>query len=175
MEHEGSDNNGDNPPPLPEDSPALSQFVENMGLHYEDYGLSRIAGRIVGLLMITPRPISSEEMSEALQVSRSSISTNIRTLQMAGLVDKVSVPGDRVDYYTLSDEHWQMELEMRLENILPLKEMAEDGLEDLDEDHPARGRLVEMIDWVNMIDRMLQELRSQWQTRQEALTEQKTS
>jgi hypothetical protein len=26
-------------PPLPEDSPFISQFIENMGLHYQHYGL----------------------------------------------------------------------------------------------------------------------------------------
>jgi DNA-binding transcriptional ArsR family regulator len=89
-------------PPLPEDSPVISQFIENMGLHYQHYGLSRISGRILGLLLVTPQPISSEEMAEALQVSRSSVSTNLRTLLMTGLIEKVSLPGNRVDFFTLT-------------------------------------------------------------------------
>ena len=104
MEVDSPDNSGDSPL---EDKPELSQFIENMGLHYEAYGVPRIGGRLLGLLMISNRPLAAEEMAETLQVSRSSVSTNLRTLLMAELVEKVSLPGDRVDYYVLSDLAWQ--------------------------------------------------------------------
>ncbi len=166
IELEGSDNSAETPP-IPEDSRSLSQFIENMGLHYQDYGIPRIGGRIMGLLLVTPRPVSSEEMAETLQVSRSSVSTNLRTLLMADLVEKVSLPGDRLDYYTLADDPWQKTLEMRLATVLPLKEVAEEGLEGMDERHPARRRLEEMITWVDMVEGMTLRLRQEWQSRQE--------
>jgi len=168
MEQEEADNNPDNPPPLIGENLLLSQFIENMGLHYQEYGLPRIAGRIVGLLLVTLRPISSEEMADALQVSRSSISTNLRTLIMAELIEKVSLPGDRVDYYVLGAETWQKSLEMRLAAVLPLKEMAEEGLECLENNHPARPRLKEMIVWVDLVENMVQRLQTEWQSIQEA-------
>ncbi len=168
MEQESSDNSADQSDPLLGDRPGLSQFVENMGLHYQEYGLTRIAGRIIGLLLISPKPISSEEMAEALQVSRSSISTNIRTLLVWELVEKVSLPGDRVDYYVLGAESWQKSLEMRLAAVLPLRDVAEDGLEGLEEDHPARPRLNAMIAWVEMVEDFVQRLQNEWQSYQEA-------
>lgn len=167
MDQEDADNNSDSPPPLIGENPVLSQFIENMGLHYQEYGFPRIAGRIVGLLLVTPRPISSEEMADALQVSRSSISTNLRTLLMAELIEKVSLPGDRVDYYELGSETWQKSLELRLAAILPLKEVAEEGLEGLVENHPARSRLKEMIAWVNLVENFVQRLQQEWQSIQE--------
>lgn len=169
MELESSGESADNPPSKGEDRQTLSQFVENMGLLYQDYGVSRIGGRIVGYLLVTPRPVSSEEMAEALQVSRSSVSTNLRTLLMAELVEKVSLPGDRVDYYVLSDLAWQNTLEMRLAAILPLKELAEEGLEGLHPDHPARPRLQSLMDWVGMVETILQRTRDEWQSRSEVL------
>ena len=108
-----ADNPGDSKPPQ-ENNQVLSQFIENMGLHYEAYNVPRIGGRILGLLMVNSNPLASEEMSEVLQVSRSSISTNLRTLQMAGLVEQVSVPGDRRDYFVFSEDAWLRILEMRL-------------------------------------------------------------
>ncbi len=166
MELEGSDNSAETPP-IPEDKRSLSQFIENMGLHYQDYGIPRIGGRIIGLLLVTPRPVSSEEMAEALQVSRSSVSTNLRTLLMTDLVEKVSLPGDRLDYYTLADDPWQKTLEMRLAAILPLKEVAEEGLDGLRNGSPIRQRLEEMITWVDMVEEMTQRMRQEWQSRQE--------
>ena len=154
-------------PPLPEDSPVISQFIENMGLHYQHYGLSRISGRILGLLLITPHPISSEEMAESLQVSRSSVSTNLRTLLMTGLVEKVSLTGNRVDLFILTSDLWQKALEMRMAAIFPLQSIAEQALVNLHDDHPARDRMEEMIKWVELVDDMTQRMRDAWQSRQE--------
>jgi DNA-binding transcriptional regulator GbsR (MarR family) len=154
-------------PPLPEDSPGITQFIENMGLHYQHYGLSRISGRILGLLLVTHQPISSEGMAEALQVSRSSVSTNLRTLLMAGLVEKVSLPGNRVDYFILASGLWQKALEMRMAAITPLKTFAEQALDSLQDEHPARNRMEEMIKWVDLVDSMTQRVRHEWQSRQE--------
>ncbi|MEN4042598.1 MAG: HTH domain-containing protein [Anaerolineaceae bacterium] len=165
MELESGDSS-DNPP-SPEDSPILSQFIENMGLHYQQYGLSRISGRILGLLLVTPQPISAEEMAESLKVSRSSISTNLRTLLMTDLVEKVSLPGNRVDFFILSADLWQKALELRMAAILPLKAIADQALESLDRAHPAHGRLEEMIRWVDLVDDMAQRVRLEWQTLQE--------
>jgi DNA-binding transcriptional regulator GbsR (MarR family) len=106
-------------------------------------------------------------MAEALQVSRSSISTNLKTLQMSELVEKVSLPGERVDYYVFSPEGWQRALEMRLSSIFDLKELAVQGLDDLPEDHPAHPRLVEMGEWVDMVQQAVNKLTEEWQSRRE--------
>lgn len=166
MELEDSDNS-DSTPPLSGELPSLSLFIENMGLHYQEYGVPRIGGRILGLLFIHPQPISAEEMAEALQVSRSSISTNLRTLLLTDLVEKVSRPGERVDFYVVAPNLWQKALEMRLAAILPLRSIAMQALEGLGEQHPARQRLQEMIAWVEQVEEMMQHLDEKWQPRQE--------
>ncbi len=164
MEVDSPDNPGDSPL---EDKPELSQFIENMGLHYEAYGVPRIGGRLLGLLMISNRPLAAEEMSETIQVSRSSVSTNLRTLQMADLIEKVSLPGERYDYYVISETAWQSTLEMRLDGITAFKELAETGLTGLEEDHPARHRLVEMKAWADMVEDSYRKMIDSWQSRVE--------
>ena len=166
MESDEADNQGDSKPPLGS-FPGLSQFIENMGLHYEAYDVPRIGGRILGLLMVKPDPMTSEEMSELLQVSRSSISTNLRTLQMAGLVEQVSVPGDRKDYYVFSEEAWLRILEMRVEQVLSMKEAAEDGLQNLEANHPARQRIKEMLVWTAMVQEAYERMSREWLSRRE--------
>lgn len=153
--------------PKPGDPADLSEFIENMGLHYEAYGVPRIGGRILGLLMLSPRPLAAEDMAESLQVSRSSVSTNLRTLLMTGLVEKVSLPGDRYDYFVFSDTAWLRILEMRLEGILSFKELAEEGLQTLDSSHPARFRLQEMKEWVELVEAAYERLSRKWQSRKE--------
>jgi DNA-binding transcriptional regulator GbsR (MarR family) len=166
MEVDEADKAGDDRPDQ-KGNQDLSQFIENMGLYYEAYDVPRIGGRILGLLMVKPNPMTSEEMSEILQVSRSSVSTNLRTLQMAGLVELVSVPGDRRDYYLFSEEAWLRILEMRLEQVLSMKEAAEEGLQNLKEEHPARQRIEEMLAWSEMVQGAYERLSSDWQSRRE--------
>ncbi len=158
---------GDSTPPILGDEATLSQFIENMGLHFEEYGIPRIGGKILGLLLVATRPVSPEEMAEVLQVSRSSISTNLRTLQMAGLADRVSLPGERSDYYVFSDEAWENSLEMRLESVQNLREMAQEGLQGLAEEHPARQRIDEIIDWTGLLQQAYEKLLQEWQSRKE--------
>lgn len=141
-------------------APDLSRFIENMGLHFESCGVPRIGGRILGYLLLNPRPVSSEEMAEGLQAARSSISTNLKTLQMSGMVEKVSLPGERVDFYVFSESGWQTSLEMRLAGILRLKELGEDCLSSIDNTHPARPKIEEMVAWVEEVQSLFDRLTS---------------
>lgn len=166
MEPESSDSGSDSPH-LPEGNSIVIQFIENMGLHFEDYEVSRIGGRMIGLLMLATGPLSSEDMAEALQVSRSSISTNLKTLLSDDLIEKVSLPGDRVDYYVIEPDFWQKILEHRLTSLLPVREAAQEGLEELDANDPVRPQLEKMISSLDVIDEIVRNLRQEWQSHQE--------
>jgi DNA-binding transcriptional regulator GbsR (MarR family) len=82
---------------------AIECFIERIGLSLEADGLPRIAGRIMGFFVIHGGPVSFTELAERLQVSRGSVSTNSRLLASLGVIDRISLPGDRQDYYQLSE------------------------------------------------------------------------
>ena len=167
MGSEETDSGSDSTPPLSGDTTTLLQFIENIGLHFEEYGVPRIGGRILGLLLASSRPVSSEEMSEVLEVSRSSVSTNLRTLLMTGLADRVSLPGERSDFYIFSDEAWEAILKIRLDRIESLREMAENGLQGVQDHHPAQTRLKEITDWADMVEKAYEGILKEWQSRKE--------
>jgi DNA-binding transcriptional regulator GbsR (MarR family) len=76
------------------------KVIEDFGLYFEQYGLQRILGRIYGLLLITDEPVLGlDAMAEQLGISKASASTTARQLQAFTLIEKVSLPGDRRDYY----------------------------------------------------------------------------
>jgi len=78
-------------------------FADRMGQHMEAEGLPRIAGRLFGLLILAPDPVSFGALAEELQVSRGSISTNARLLESKGLIERVAVPGERQDFFRLAE------------------------------------------------------------------------
>ena len=167
MEPESSDSGSDSPH-LPEDNSIVTQFIENMGLHFEDYeGLSHwrtndwpadVGDRTTSLRRI---------WLEALQVSRSSISTNLKTLLSDDLVEKVSLPGDRVDYYVIEPDFWHKILEHRLTSLLTVREAAQEGLVGLEQNDPVRPQLEKIINSLNVVDEIVHRLRKEWQSHQE--------
>ncbi|MFA4874212.1 MAG: ArsR family transcriptional regulator [bacterium] len=61
--------------------------------------INRVGGQIYALLFLSDEPLSLDDVSERLGVSKSNISINIRMLEEFNLVRKVWVKGSRKDYY----------------------------------------------------------------------------
>lgn len=80
------------------------EFIENMGLIFQDDGLPRIAGRLLGFLTIKTDPYSLQELADILEVSRGSVSTNTRLLEQFGMVERVAKSGDRQGFYQLAQD-----------------------------------------------------------------------
>lgn len=78
---------------------AKLEYIEEMGLLMERFGVSRMTGRVLGaLLMADPPEQTAEALATTLRASRGSISGATRTLEQMGFIDRVSKPGERRDY-----------------------------------------------------------------------------
>jgi DNA-binding MarR family transcriptional regulator len=97
--------------------PRTEQFIERMGMLSEEDGLPRIAGRIFALLLITPGSCSLDEIAESLGVSKASVSTDTRRLAQAGLIERLSRPGERRDYYQIGPLGLRIALERRVRGL----------------------------------------------------------
>lgn len=74
-------------------------FIQDYGLAYQSFGLPRLMGYIVALLLHTDEPVSLDEITDELQVSKGPVSQIMRRLREHNLVQRVWVPGSRRDYY----------------------------------------------------------------------------
>jgi len=88
------------------------RFIERMGVLSQEEGLTRIAGRMVGLLLLTPGECSLDEMADDLGVSKASISKDARHLVQLGFIERSSRPGDRRDYYRVAPDIFVHSLEV---------------------------------------------------------------
>ena len=82
-------------------TPAEVDFIERMGINAEADGQARITGRIWGLLMVMGRMLTSAEIAATLQVSRGSVSTNLRLLEGLEIIERRSKPGEREIYFAM--------------------------------------------------------------------------
>ena len=95
----------------------VADFVERMGLLWEEEGLSRIAGRIFALAFISPEPCSLDDIASTLKVSKASVSNDARMLHRMGLIERVSFTGDRRDYYQITRDSIERGIETRLHRL----------------------------------------------------------
>ncbi|MDR4989309.1 MAG: hypothetical protein RG741_10780 [Bacteroidales bacterium] len=97
-------------------------FIEETGILLESMGTTRMSGRILGYLMVTDKEmVSFDELCQVLQASKSSISTNVKTLITLHFIKPITLPGDRKTYYMLApDLNWA---EYHIKRIEQLKHM----------------------------------------------------
>ncbi len=133
------------------------RFIEKMGLYYEDYGIPRIGGKILALLMAVEEPISAEQISALLEVSRGSISTNVRLLSSAGFLEKTTQKGERTDYFKISEAAWENIIKLRIEGFQKLQELVEEG--------PQNQKMQEMLAWTMAMTESHQALLERWRKR----------
>lgn len=89
----------------------IQEFIDQMGLVAEGEGLSRIAGRIMALLVVEGGPLSFADLAQRLEVSRGSVSTNTRLLERLGVIERVALRGDRQDYFRLATAPYERMLD----------------------------------------------------------------
>jgi DNA-binding transcriptional regulator GbsR (MarR family) len=78
------------------------ELVETMGRAFEKDGFQPIAGRIIGLLIVTDKEeLTFDEIVEELQISKGSASTVIRMLELRNAIEYVTRPGDRKRYFRI--------------------------------------------------------------------------
>lgn len=105
------------------------RYVEQFGMAFEQIGLTPMAGRIMGWLLICEPPQQSmDALAEVLQASKSSISTSLQLLSRFGWVEQVAVPGERKSYYQLRSDVWTQILEFEMGITTRFRQLADQGL-----------------------------------------------
>lgn len=144
---------------------ARLKYLEEFGLLFEQFGGSRMLGRVLGALMISDPPeLSAEELAGLLKASRGSISQSTRTLVQMGMVRRSSRPGERRDYFRVRRGAWVEATRRQMSGTVMFREMAERGLDLLDSDSPeTRRNMEEMRDFYAHWERELPAIFERWE------------
>lgn len=118
--------------------PVVETFMNGMGAAAATAGfLNQQQGRIFGLLYLSPEALSLDEISLALQQSKSNISVNVRGLVDWRLAQRVRVEGSRRDHYVAATNFVQVVIEImerrfrwNVRQVLAASEEAERTLEE---------------------------------------------
>src|SRR5471032_347674 len=89
-------------------TPVMEKFVLHWGEMGCRWGVTRAVAQAHALLMLSPRPLPADEISETLGVARSNVSTSLKELQGWGLARVVHVFGDRREHFETLSDVWDM-------------------------------------------------------------------
>ncbi len=130
-------------------------------------GLPRMAGRILGWLLVCDPPEQSlESLAAALQGSRASMSTMTRLLARAGLVERFRPPAARRDAYRIRPGQWQALWRSRLEMVRQVTALLERGRALVARGDPgARRRIDELQEQYAWLEREMPRLLGRWSRR----------
>ncbi len=135
------------------------RFAENMGQLFEKAGVSRMAGRVWGYLLIAEAPaISAADLGHALGASAGSISSATRLLVSQGLADRIRMPGEQRDYFTVGEGAIVNLVWRRLEALEAVEHLARRALERFADRPAAQARLSEMCEVYSFLAREFSEV-----------------
>lgn len=104
-------------------------LVEAIGRKFETDGYPRTAGRMVGFLLLSEHPHSLDELADELRISKGSVSGNARMLDRLGVLQRVTRPGDRRDYYRLADDLHLRLVELKREKLERTRALLREALD----------------------------------------------
>jgi len=87
---------------------ARDRFISQWGVISAAWGINRTMAQIHALLLTSPLPLATDEIMEALQISRGNVNTNLRELVGWGLLRVVLQKGERKEFFEAEKDVWRI-------------------------------------------------------------------
>src|SRR5690554_6717968 len=139
-------------------------YIEQVGLFYEQYGLPKMAGRILGYLISSDSDNNSFEDLQKSKASKGSISGNINLLLKQGMIVKHMISGDRKSYYKMSLNSLESILDSKVNSVTQFKMILETGLSfDLNDNGLKKKKLTKILNYYEFLENEIPLLRNKWE------------
>ena len=87
---------------------ARERVIETISQNMHLYGVTPSIGRLYGILFFSDNPLTLDNMKEELQMSKTSMSTSVRTLTDLNMVEKIWKKGERKDLYSAKRDWYEI-------------------------------------------------------------------
>ena len=155
---------------------AKEKFISHWGSLGSLWGINKAMAQIHALLLISPTPLSVEEIMEELKISRGNTSMNLRQLIDWGIVFKENKAGDRKEYFTsekdvqelarqVAKERSRREIKPVIKVLKEVSSIEDDGKKETKELIKQTSALYEMADTANNILEKMVNQEQNWFTK----------
>jgi predicted transcriptional regulator len=139
------------------------RFVEDVARLLVPWGVPPAAARLYGYLLLCPDPVSLDQITEDLEISKSSASVAARLLESYTLARRNSEPGTKRALYAVADDYDSM---IRQQNRL-LDALAGkfDAGASLSTSRAVSARLGDMADFYRLMREAMDDAIGRWRRR----------
>lgn len=124
----------------------LTTWMERLAAQLVPEGIPLIGGRILAYLLVCdPEERTAAELSEELEASTGSVSTNLKLLVNTGLVVRTTRRGRQAAQYRADPPAWANLIRRRLDALVGLRGLSASGLRLLSGD-PQRALRLRTVD-----------------------------
>jgi predicted transcriptional regulator len=136
------------------------RFVEDVARLLTPWGVPPAAARLYGYLLLCPRPVSLDQITEDLEISKSSASVAARLLESYTLARRHSEPGTKRALYAVADDYEAMiRQQNRLLDALTGQLKAGAGITA---SKAVNARLGEMANFYQVMRGAMEDAMSRW-------------
>lgn len=146
------------------------EMVEQMGVVFEQRGLTPMHGRVFAYLLLAEPPYKDfYEIQEFLKASKSAISNAIKFLMDRNLVKYITFSGDRRRYFQANIEGWLEQTAKEIGQATVLKDLIVETLEARKKSKHLdfNEELENMVDFHNELTEVLNDFIANWRKKRE--------
>lgn len=136
------------------------KFIETWGTLGSQWGVNKSIAQVQALLLISPKPLTTDNIMEELKISRGNANMSIRQLLDWGIVYKKSVAGDRKEYFIAEKDVWKWALKIgnvrKQRELNPVLDLLKDISENTDKPKTAEEKeFAKQVKELNVFTRQL--------------------
>ncbi|APG65119.1 transcriptional regulator [Tenacibaculum todarodis] len=128
---------------------AKIKYIHTWGSLATSWGINKTMAQVHALLLVSTKPLSAEDIMEALQISRGNVNMNVRALIDWGIVRKEFVVGERKEFFVADKDIWelfkQITKERKKREIEPVLKVLEE-LQQVDETSDEANEFKQVLD-----------------------------
>jgi len=150
------------------------EIIQNFGYAYRAFGLSKIMGHVIALLIYSPVPLSLDDICQNLNRSKGPISQIMRRLRDKNLIRRVWQPSGRKDYYEIQPEIFENAFRNNFElvknNTRLAASLKEAVLKEKDKSlKKLLERLTEMEVFYRLMEKYFDNFLKDWENKRKSL------
>jgi HTH-type transcriptional regulator, glycine betaine synthesis regulator len=134
---------------------SIEKFIQVIAKNMNLYGITSSVGRLYGALYFAGRPMTLDDMRDALEMSKTSMSTGVRALAEMKMVEPAYKKGMRKDLYK-SEEDWYKSFTALFGN--KWEKTTQSNLEEAEETIEELHQLKESTDDAELRQRIEQDI-----------------
>jgi len=142
---------------------AKNKYIQTWGSLATSWGISKTMSQVHALLLVSTKPLSTEDIMEELMISRGNVNMNVRALIDWGIVQKEYVPGERKEFFSAEKDIWELFKQItrerkkrEIEPVVKILNELKDIEEDSDESKAFKTVMKDLLKVTNKVDGILE-------------------